>query len=58
MVEFDDEDLDDLPEVEMGVDREAFEHHCCAEEAIDVEMDECEVRCSVDFPARGSDVVT
>jgi hypothetical protein len=57
MAEFDDEELDDLPEVEMGVNREAFEHHCCADEAIDVEMDGCEIRCSADFPAQDSEGV-
>ena len=41
-----DEDLADLPEVELAVDREAFEHYFDSAGAVDVELPGVDVRCT------------
>ena len=48
----DDEEVDDLPEIELGVDRAAFEYHCGIAEAVDIEAEGFVIRCS-DIPVEG-----
>lgn len=44
--------MDDLPEIELGVDRAAFEYHCDIDEAVDIEAEGFVIRCS-DIPVEG-----
>lgn len=46
----DDSDLDDMPELEMAVDRAGFEFYYDTAEAVDVEVPGVDVRCSLDVP--------
>lgn len=46
----DDSDLDDMPEMEMGVDRFDYELYHSTDEAVDIDLSGVEVRCSSDLP--------
>lgn len=50
VVDGDDSDLEDMPEMEMGIDRLGFELYFHTDEAVDIDMSGVEVRCSTDLP--------
>lgn len=50
LLDGDDSDLDDMPEIEMGIDRAGFEFCYDTDDAVDVEMPGMEIRCSTDLP--------
>lgn len=47
--------MEDLPEVELGIDMASYEHYCDISEAVDVETEEFEIRCSDGITLQGSE---